>query len=294
MNEHRRRRRAVALAAMLAVATTGALHAWGDNGHRIVAEIAERHLGDPARAAIRAYLGPIALAQTATWPDFIRSESAWEFVNHWHYVTVEDDDELLRVLKRSQQTPEPDNVVEALEFLERVLAGDEGPRAAFAAMMDEHGVDGFEGSLDATALAFFLHFAGDVHQPLHVGRGGDRGGNSVMVQWFGEPRRLHSVWDSGIIDRQSLSYTEYVEFLEQDFAGRADEWRRARPVEWALESRALRLKVYDVWRKTDRDSFLPDLGYRYVYDHIGTVERRLFQAGVRAAAMLDAIYGDAP
>ena len=219
MRDHRRWRGAAALAVMLALTTNGVLHAWGDNGHRIVAEIAERHLGDAARTAIEGYLGPIALAQIATWPDFVRSDSAWEFVNHWHYVTVEDDAELLAVLRRSQKTPEPDNVVEAIEYLERVLAGDSDARAAFEAMMAEHGAETLEGSLDATALAFLLHFAGDVHQPLHVGRGGDRGGNSVMVQWFGEPRRLHSVWDSGLIDRQSLSYTEYVEFLEQDFDG---------------------------------------------------------------------------
>ena len=33
-------------------------------------------------------------------------------------------------------------------------------------------------------LRILVHLIGDLHQPMHVGRAEDRGGNSVIVQWF--------------------------------------------------------------------------------------------------------------
>ena len=65
------------------------------------------------------------------------------------------------------------------------------------------------------ALRFIIHIIGDLHQPLHVGNGIDRGGNDVKVTWFGEQSNLHTVWDSKMIDRQGLSFTEYTQRLDQ-------------------------------------------------------------------------------
>ena len=53
------------------------------------------------------------------------------------------------------------------------------------------------------------HIIGDLHQPLHVGNGKDRGGNDVKLEFFWEMSNLHRVWDSGLIDRKQLSYTEW-------------------------------------------------------------------------------------
>ncbi len=285
-------KRALLLSLLALISLPPALLAWGDNGHRIVGEIAQSRLSPEARDAIGAYAGSTRLAQVSTWPDFIRSDRRWSFVNTWHYVTVEDDNELRAVLTRAAESETPDNAVEAIEFFERLLAGDAAVRSHFGELVEEAGVDLLFDSLDATALAFLVHIIGDLHQPLHVGRGGDRGGNSIMVEWFDEPMRLHALWDSGLIDRESLSFTEFTQFIEQEFESRGGEWSGARPVEWALESRALRSDVYEIWNRTDRESHLPELGYRYSYDHIGTVKQRLFQAGVRLAEVLNAAYAD--
>ncbi len=291
MKEERRATWWILVWVSAALAFPPAVSAWGDKGHRVVGEIAQRHLEPETEEAISRFLGTTSLAQIATWPDFIRSDRKWSFVNTWHYVTVEDDDELRRVLTAARESPIPDNAVEAVEFFEAILRGEQEPRQNFVDLMAENGVEPLMGSLDATALAFLLHFAGDLHQPLHVGRGGDSGGNAITVNWFGETMKLHAVWDSGMIEKQNLSFTELVRFIDQEYEGRAAEWNRARPVEWGLESRALRHEVYDVWRRTDRENLLPDLGYRYSFRQIGTVKRRLFQAGVRLARLLDTIYG---
>src|SRR5690554_7846576 len=68
--------------------------------------------------------------------------------------------------------------------------------------------EGLDPTLEKEYLMILVHLVGDVHQPLHVGNGKDRGGNDVKVSWFGENSNLHKIWDSEIIDGKKYSYTE--------------------------------------------------------------------------------------
>ena len=263
--------------------------AWGDNGHRISGLVAQEALSDPARRAVREIAGARTLQMLGTWPDFARSDPGWDFVASWHYINVEDEQALADVMAVAERTPEPDNIVEAIEYFEAILAGDAERRRHFEELMQANGATPREGSIELTALCFLAHFVTDLHQPLHVGRAGDRGGNSIAVEFFGEIQKLHSVWDSGIIERQRLSFTEFKPFLDAELAGRlepGDGGVRA----WAQESRDYRSRLYQIWDRTSRESYLPELGYRYVYDHIGTIQRRLYLGGLRLAAMLNSIY----
>ncbi|KAF4726183.1 hypothetical protein FOZ63_008580, partial [Perkinsus olseni] len=62
------------------------------------------------------------------------------------------------------------------------------------------------------AMKLVIHFLGDVHQPLHVGFTGDHGGNGIHVTTdFAPPgprhkqeSRLHRVWDSGLITQDEF------------------------------------------------------------------------------------------
>ena len=266
------------------------VRAWGANGHRITAEIAESRLTPATRAALDEIIGTRKLAQVANWADFVKAESAWDFARHWHYVTVEDERRLAGVLERADETMAPDNVVEGVEFLSGVLRSDEAKTEHLTALLEQEGAGALDGSIDATAVAFIVHLVGDLHQPLHVGRGGDRGGNQITVNWFGEQMRLHAVWDSGLIDQESLSYTEFTAFIEQEFEDRAVDWSGGGTADWAAESRELRHDVYEIWDSTDRTNHLPNLGWQYSHDHIGTVKQRLFQGGVRLATLLNSIF----
>ena len=54
------------------------------------------------------------------------------------------------------------------------------------------------------ALAFLLHFVGDLHQPLHAGDKGDRGGNDLAASYgIYAPKRfnIHAVWDGPLAER---------------------------------------------------------------------------------------------
>jgi hypothetical protein len=45
-----------------------------------------------------------------------------------------------------------------------------------------------------------FHFIGDLHQPLHVGYGHDKAGNTVQLNYKRKGTNLHSFWDSGIFN----------------------------------------------------------------------------------------------
>ncbi len=272
--------------------------AWGSDGHRIVARLGEDRLSPATKKWVESIAGKLPLALLATWPDYIRSETGWDFAQPWHFLTVEDGQELEQAVERPSSPGNardpvlramPDNVVEAIEYFAAILRGEKAPADNFTALMLRNGVEPYRGSLELTALTFLVHFVGDVHQPLHVGRGGDRGGNSVRVNFFDEVSNLHSAWDSGLIDKENLDFVDFVRFLEAELAGDEKAASETRPLEWARESRDYRGQVYEIYGRTSQTNYLPDLSYNYAHDQIALVKRRLYSGGLRLAALLDSI-----
>lgn len=183
---------------------------WGENGHRITAEIAERNLNKKAKDVVRETLGQEHLAEIATWPDDIRSDKSWDFAKKWHFFSI-DDDESFKDVERDLMG----DVIKKLQDFEKFL------RDPDARAMEVHGK-----TIDKRkALAFYVHFLGDLHQPLHVGRRNDRGGNKVLVKWFDDDVNLHSVWDEHLIESTNLSYTEFSTFLNRVSEETAREWQ---------------------------------------------------------------------
>ena len=290
----------VTIAAVGIVLTLSALaqsraYAWGANGHRITAEVAERHLDDTTKQAIHDILGHERLAQVATWPDYIRSENAWNFAKDWHFLTVDDGQDINRVLNEADKKPGVNNVVEAIHFFKAILSGDEIKASAFKAEMEAHNVEPYRGSLHATALIFLIHVTGDVHQPLHVGREKDYGGNAVKVLWFEKNTNLHSVWDESLIEHEQLSFSEFAGFVDHATHNEIIEWQGDKPVEWAQESIDYREEVYRLpERKKNKENpermDPPALSYQYSHDNIPAIRSRLVKGGIRLAGMLNDIY----
>ena len=130
-----------------------------------------------------------------------------------------------------------------------------------------------------------MHLVGDVHQPLHVGRGTDRGGNSIRVEWFGESKNLHSVWDSNLIESQKLSFSEYAGFIDAKVSVEVEPPGKPDIIRWVNESISHRDAVYE--------EPAPGSGgtYRYIFQKKPLLETRLKQAGVRLAQTLNDIFG---
>ena len=136
--------------------------------------------------------------------------------------------------------------------------------------------------LKSVAFMLIAHYVGDLHQPLHVGNGTDRGGNDVKVTWFGRATNLHAVWDSDLIDQEQLSFTEWARWLSaRRTPEQTRQWSDPNPATWIAESAALRPTLYPL---------KPELGYSYAWQHKALVEGRLGQAGVRLAAYLNALF----
>lgn len=235
---------------------------WGQIGHRVVGEIAWRYMTPEARANVLRVLDGESPAMASTWMDFIKSDSHWDHMRPWHYVTIPD----------------------SLDY-EDVGAPEEGDAyETILRIMEEIESSEFHGWTEQEALKSLIHLVGDVHQPLHVGNGEDRGGNDVRVQWFGDGSNLHRVWDSELIEGQQLSYTEYAEWIDRADATVVAEWQSASILQWLQESKDLRESVYNIGNPER-------MGYRYNFDHIEELNQRLLQAGVRLAALLNELYG---
>jgi len=250
----------VACLALAALFASPAL-AWGPTGHRAVGRIAERHLASETAREVVALLGPERLTYVGTWADDIRSDPAWTKAESWHWVTIPPG----KSYAESPKNPTGD-IIESIARFERTLADRSAPRLE-----------------RQQALKWLVHLVGDLHQPMHVGRGDDRGGNEQLVLWFGEPSNLHSVWDSGLISRSELSSTELAEKADVATPEEVKAWQASSPLEWADESRAHLDRAYAMGDRR--------LSWRYLFDHWPTVERRLGQAGVRLAGLLDRVLG---
>lgn len=250
---------------LLVLFTTAPAQAWGRNGHRIVGQIAENHLSRSAARKIAQLIGPETLAEAGTWADEIRSDPAWKHADPWHYVNVDDG------ATYATTPPNPaGDILEALPRFEKVLRDPDAGRQA-----------------KIEALRFLVHFLGDLHQPLHVGRASDRGGNEIEVRWFGAPSNLHRVWDTELIESEQLSFTEWVRFLDRAPPEQTRAWRAGGYLDWAAESMAVRAQVYDY---ESVDGKPPELGYRYAWRNLPLLEQRLLQAGIRLARVLEEIF----
>lgn len=237
-----------------------ACSAWGPTGHRATGLIAERYLTKKARKALTAVLNGQSLAMASTWMDEIRSDSTYDYMADWHWVTIQDGE----TYAQSQKNPNGD----VIQTLERVIAE--------LKLKKLNAVD------ELQRIRILIHLVGDIHQPLHVGGGNDRGGNDVPVTWFRANSNLHRVWDSDMIDDTRLSFTELAESLDKPDAAAVRRMQSASIGDWAAESMIYRRNVYDFGNG--------QLGYAYAYKNFPIVRTRILQAGIRLAGILNEIY----
>jgi hypothetical protein len=256
---------AVAVSALLP--TTA--QAWGVVGHRVAGRIAEARLTPAARSALRNLLEPgESLADVSTWADENRGDHPEAAT--WHYVNVpitEPRFDRKFILKQG-------SVVDKIEHFRGVL---EDPKSSR--------------SQKVMALRFLVHFIEDIHQPLHVGHRNDKGGNDLQVQWFGRNDNLHRIWDSGLLGEARMSERNRVAKLTATITPElADAWSRGGVEEWANESLDIARGAYKLpgsgiaIRRGDR------LGEDYQAANLPLAERRVTQAGVRVAQVLNEIW----
>ncbi len=200
-------------ALVLVIASPGAM-AWGALGHRLVGDLAERHLQPSTERAVRDLLAgepEPTLAGVANWADSLRANDPVRFrqTSRWHYVNLPENSCRYDM---ARDCADRQCVVEALKTQRTILADRSQPREA-----------------RRDALKFLVHLVGDVHQPLHAGNHDDKGGNKyqVSLRTAIEPEayarnrysngvmgtNLHAVWDYYILAGANLTEARYADNL---------------------------------------------------------------------------------
>lgn len=237
---------------------------WGKTGHRTTGEIAQEHLSPRAEKAIEELLDGQSLAFVANFADDIKSDPAYRKYGPWHYVNIDPGDE---EYDREKAFGGGD-LVQAIEKCIAVLKDEERPR-------EER----------QFYLKMLVHFMGDLHQPFHVGRSQDKGGNDIQVRWFNKGTNIHRVWDSQMIDSYQMSYTELTRTRQELTYEEIQTISSGALLDWVYESRDLAERLYEAVDVGDK------LGYGYMYQWFPIVLEQLQKGGIRLATVLNGIYG---
>lgn len=250
------------LLAFMLFSTTGSYDYWGASGHRVTAAVASEYLTPEARSRIADLLDGQSMVLVSNYADEIRSDERYAEFSTWHYVNYPFD----KTYADSGADKEP-NLIRGLEFCMRKLSNSSVSRK------DKQ-----------FYLKLLIHFMGDLHQPLHLGRAEDKGGNTIGLSWFGDRSNLHRVWDSGMIDTYGMSYSELAENLPVISREEIDAICKGSIREWAEEIRKLTQKVYAAQEKGDH------LGYAYMYQNFDLVRWQLLKGGLRLSTVLNRIF----
>ena len=241
--------------------------AWWEKEHQVVAIIAENNLSEAARKQVNLLLDGESLASISSWADSVKSDPQWAHSKRWHYINAGPNQNF----DKHRPVPAGD-ILWALDYFYQVLQKPDNSK-----------------QVRREALMFFVHFVGDIHQPLHVGKYDDAGGNRVAVNWYNSPRKhnLHRVWD-GLLTHSKLSAKEYAKTFEKPSKSQREKWQYSTYTDWANESLILNEKIYDFG--ADEGKKIMPLGRWYYEKNKPIANQRLHQAGIRLAFFLNQIF----
>ncbi len=237
------------------------MSSWGHTGHSIIGKIAANHLNDKARAGVAALLNGESLADVASWADENRGRSTAS----WHFINVENG---LSFDEFKNQINNKVNVYTALVNEENILSDGKASRED-----------------RVTALKYIVHFVGDIHQPMHVSRAVDKGGNTIQVRYDGKGTNLHSLWDTKMLEHAGLSEDQMAQNFDKATPQQIAKWQSEPQINWAWESYQISSKIYTETVKSG--STIDDA---YYAAHLPIVANRIEMAGIRLAAVLNSIF----
>ena len=288
--------RRLSIAALLALAVAiGAIapapaQAWGFYAHRKTAEIAEANVSPEVRAKVAKLLRSQKLLGTpdcaldtiedaSVWPDCVRRDYwRWGYTAAWHYRTAP----ICEAFNARANCSGGNCVTAQVERAHRVLADESLPD-----------------NVRLEALAFMVHFAGDVHMPLHSGDKDDRGGNDREADYGIVPGlNLHWIWDGPLAERAISDPADPV--VRRYSPAERAELTGGTPADWGKESWQIsRSFVYPTAFDTD-DACAGELPMKTALTQddiargVPIAKRRVQQAGLRIADLLEGAFAPGP
>lgn len=238
--------------------------AWGPKGHDTVAYIAEQHLSKKTLKKVQEVLGGHSLVYVANWMDNASHTNEYAYTKTWHYVNVDPNE---GTYANSKKDAAGDVVTAINSIVENLKSGELSP--------DE----------EQAQLMMLIHLVGDMHCPMHAGHKSDRGGNGTQVKYFGKQKKLHSVWDSEIVESaHRWSYSEWQ--FQVDRASKKEQKAiiQGTPNDWIEETVVLANDIYE------ESTTQQNLSYDYVANYTPIIEQQFLKGGLRLAALLEEIY----
>lgn len=247
------------LSALLVVFLCAPLNSfsWGKKGHSLVAEVAFNYIDPNTRKVLLEYLDGMTIQDAANWMDDIKSDYTYDNLKKLHYINAERGDKI--------SLNNEDNIIGALTKTIEELKN-------YKTLSKEE---------VKIKLCILFHLVGDLHQPLHVGYGEDKGGNSFQISFYGRGTNLHSFYDSGIIEFKNLNLPQCLKaktYAKEEVAQIA----QINVVAWANESRSFLPIIY----KTNEHK----IDDAYVDRNYLIIQQQIQRAGIRLASVLKEVF----
>lgn len=280
-------RRLIPLFALLAALVPTPALAWWEYGHETIAQIAQANVTPRTRTAIAALLRhtpematptcPLrTIEQASVWPDCIKElKDRFSYQYNWHYQNVN----ICKPFDVKAACPDGNCVSAQIDRNARLLKDKSLP--ARERLM---------------ALAFLVHFVGDLHQPLHAGDNGDLGGNRVKADYgiVSNPRlNLHTIWDGYLAERSisappSLVHRYAAEDKAAMAGGSTEDWSREN---WEISRDQAYGPVRDGEPCREDKTTRGTLSEQEIEKLVPVVRQQLERGGLRLARLLDEALG---
>lgn len=241
-----------------------ALMSWGYKGHRAVATIAQKHLTSNTAYVVSAYLKGQAMDDVSTWADENRDPKTAS----WHYINLPpglNHEQFTKAVQESEGT-----VYTAILKMEATL---KDPSASTTQKYE--------------ALKYLIHFIGDAHQPMHVSRKEDKGGNTIQLRFDNKGTNLHSLWDSKLIGHEGLSQADIAKTYDKAAPSEISKWQSDSPMEWLWESYQITTGLYANAKPGQ------NIDESYYQKNMPVIRKRVDQAGIRLAGELNKLFNNA-
>lgn len=252
----------IIIAALFVNSNSYSAKKWGATGHRVVGAIADQYTTNKTKRHLKKILNHQSLAFVSTFGDEIKSDKRFKEFSIWHYVNMPLDVKY----EDSKKNPEGD-LVSGIAQCKRIIK-------------DENSSDEDK----AFYLKMLIHLIGDLHQPLHIGREEDKGGNDIKVKWNFRESNLHKVWDSQMIETYGMSYSELAENASYIPKNEVKALQRGSVIDWVNDTQHLTRVIYDSVEKDE------NLRYEYSYKYLNIARTQMQIAGIRLAKELNDLF----
>ena len=238
--------------------------AWDPKGHDTVAYIAEKHLSKKTLEKVTEILDGKSLVYVANWMDNASHTEEYAYTKTWHYVNVDPNE---GTYANSVKESAGDAVTAINTIVANLKSGE------------------LSAEEEKAQLMMLIHIVGDIHCPMHAGHKRDRGGNGTKVKFFGNQKKLHSVWDSEIVESaHKWSYSEWQYQVDRATPKQEKAYMQGTPNDWIEETVILANMVYESASEVD------NMSYDYVAEFAPIIEEQFLKGGIRLAKLLEEIY----